>query len=211
MAVINAYVIMIMIFIYLVSTLLRSCLDIMRKPSPNPGPESVQVLVYRIPSGEGAPHPVRLPTTSEPVAVYPGAFPAHIPDVFRYWTLRGVDRLLYRDWTVTQLKSYPIENDDGLYMTIYCWGTESGMRQNHNVPKILRPIEVMYGDVFIAKLSHRQCGCSGHGWAEYADVQQYYLQRVFEKDRVMARVEQEMKNEWGIRRAGRYKSTAQST
>lgn len=143
--------------------------------SPQTTPSTVDVLVYRVPADESAPHPVLLPTTSRTIRVLPDLFPSHIPDVWPFWNIE-LDSI-YRDWEITQLKEQDL-GLDGLYMTIYCFDDESAMPQNHNVPHILKPSGAMYGDVFVAKLGYGQCG--KHGWAQYQDVCPYSLQRFFE-------------------------------
>ena len=57
--------VMVCLFIAFPLWMLLSCCLKVRKQKPKSGPESVKVLVYRIPSGGGAPYPLRLPTTRE--------------------------------------------------------------------------------------------------------------------------------------------------
>jgi hypothetical protein len=155
--------ILILLFVYLLLMAIGligiSILSVKSWLFPQKSPPTVYVLVYRIPANGSPPHQVCVPTTTRTVRVLPDFFPSHIPDVWPFWDVEKDS--CRRDWDITKLKH-------GLYMTIYCFDDESGMQRNHHVPQIFEPPSAMYGDVFIAQLSHGQCG--QHGWAEYKNI-----------------------------------------
>jgi hypothetical protein len=173
--------VLIFVFAYLlllaIGLIIISILSVKTWLFPQKSPPTVNVVVYRIPANGSAPHPVRVPTTSRTVRVLPEFFPSHIPDVWPFWDVEQDS--CRRDWDITQLKEPQNWEVDGLYMTIYCFDDESGMQRNHHVPQILEPPSAMYGDVFVAKLSHGQCG--QHGWAQYQDIRPYFLQDLCDK------------------------------
>jgi hypothetical protein len=169
---------LILVFAYILLTTIVSIIISIKNwlfPQPSPSPSTVNVLVYRIPANGSAPHPVRVPTTTRTVRVLPDFFPSHIPDIWSFWDVEQDSCL--RDWEITQLKEQDWEVN-GLYMTIYCFDGKSTMQRNHHVPQILKPLSAMYGDVFIAKLSHGQCG--RHGWARYQDIRPCFLKGIFD-------------------------------
>jgi hypothetical protein len=171
---------LILIFAYLllvaIGLIIMSILAAKTWLFPQTFPPTVNVVVYRIPANGSAPHPVRVPTTSRTVRVLPDFFPSHIPDVWSFWNVERDS--CRRDWEIIQLKDQHDWVGDGLYMTIYCFDEESAMQRNHHVPQILKPLSAMYGDVFVAKLRHGQCG--QHGWAQYVDIRPYFLQSFFD-------------------------------